>query len=521
MSCSKVFSGNFPELIYNITKYFHNDISTLHSCILVNRTWCHSVIPLLWENPFSTRTKDYNFIKFYLNNLNDDFKKKLNQYNIDKLLPSNTLFNYICFIRYLNIWKMISSINIWIKGVLRILTPINRNKSGLRKLIQTLLFKILIDNEVNLHTLDIDIFSISTYKSYYFGIFEIILQHPNFIINNVKNLNLSIGVSFRYLNHNNCDKYMLIKDFVLQIINLRSNLETITFRTESFPLYKSLLSKDYNCSNTLNTIIFFRVNLNSITNLDKVFERLNVLKSVHIIYCSSLKSSFIQQVVNLTKPFKLKTLLIEKHERLQINSLEILLQKSGAYLESFEYLNFDTNQQLIELFEKYCGNIKNLYLYISGYHIISPVLNVIENIKRNLNYLTILLFDESIRCMRGSSTILRNLGQILPLELEYLNLILNITVSDFKIFLENIQNTFINKLLIRNTIYIDNYYDILFCIKDYTKYNKSVRYLSFKDFIDNDLFDLKDLVKEFKLHNIIVQRYCDLYIDTLSIYKET
>ncbi|UZO26869.1 uncharacterized protein OCT59_019082 [Rhizophagus irregularis] len=451
MSCSKVFSGNFPELIYNITKYFQNDISTLHSCILVNREWCRSVIPLLWENPFSTRTKNYNFIKFYLQNLDDDLKKKLNIYNIDKLLPSNTLFNYICFIRYLNIWKMISSINIWIKDVLRILKPINRNESGLRKLIQTLLFKILIGNEVNLHTLDIVIFSISNYKSYYYDIFEIILQNPNFIINNVRNLNLSIGVSSsRYSNRNNSDKYMLIKDLLLQIINLRSNLKTITFRTESFPLYKSLLlSKDYNCSNTLNTIIFFRVNLN------------------------------------------------KKSEILQINSLELLLQKSGVYLESFEYLKFDINQQLIELIEKYCGNIKNLYLYTSRYHIISSVLNLIENIKQNLNYLSIHSFDESISGIRSSSTILRNLGQILPLELEYLNLILNIAVSDFKIFLENIQNTFIN----------------------YTKYNKRIRYLSFRDFINNDLFDLKDLIKEFKLYNIIVQRY-DLYINTLSIYKE-
>ncbi|GET62521.1 hypothetical protein GLOIN_2v1777510 [Rhizophagus irregularis DAOM 181602=DAOM 197198] len=431
MSCSKVFSGNFPELIYNITKYFQNDISTLHSCILVNREWCRSVIPLLWENPFSTRTKNYNFIKFYLQNLDDDLKKKLNIYNIDKLLPSNTLFNYIY--------------------VLRILKPINRNESGLRKLIQTLLFKILIGNEVNLHTLDIVIFSISNYKSYYYDIFEIILQNPNFIINNVRNLNLSIGVSSsRYSNRNNSDKYI----------------------TESFPLYKSLLlSKDYNCSNTLNTIIFFRVNLN------------------------------------------------KKSEILQINSLELLLQKSGVYLESFEYLKFDINQQLIELIEKYCGNIKNLYLYTSRYHIISSVLNLIENIKQNLNYLSIHSFDESISGIRSSSTILRNLGQILPLELEYLNLILNIAVSDFKIFLENIQNTFISKLLIKNMIHVDNYYDILFCIKDYTKYNKRIRYLSFRDFINNDLFDLKDLIKEFKLYNIIVQRY-DLYINTLSIYKE-
>uniref|UniRef100_U9T5P7 F-box domain-containing protein n=1 Tax=Rhizophagus irregularis (strain DAOM 181602 / DAOM 197198 / MUCL 43194) TaxID=747089 RepID=U9T5P7_RHIID len=50
MSCSKIFSGDLPELIYEIIKYFQNDFSTLHSCILVNRLWCRLAIPLLWEN---------------------------------------------------------------------------------------------------------------------------------------------------------------------------------------------------------------------------------------------------------------------------------------------------------------------------------------------------------------------------------------------------------------------------------------------------------------------------------------
>ena len=98
MACSKLFSGYFPELIDEIIQYFRNDISTLHSCILVNRLWCRLAIPLLWENPFSIPTKNYNFIGIYLHNLNDDLKTQLNEYKIDdKLFPSNTLFNYPIF----------------------------------------------------------------------------------------------------------------------------------------------------------------------------------------------------------------------------------------------------------------------------------------------------------------------------------------------------------------------------------------------------------------------------------------
>src|SRR5438034_4339083 len=101
MACSKLFSGDLPEFINEIIKHFHNDFSTLHSCILVNRLWCRLAIPLLWEDPFSIPTENFNFIEIYLHlhNLNDDdLKTKLNNYKInDDLLPSNTsntLFNY-------------------------------------------------------------------------------------------------------------------------------------------------------------------------------------------------------------------------------------------------------------------------------------------------------------------------------------------------------------------------------------------------------------------------------------------
>ena len=77
MACSKVFSGDLPELINEIIQYFWNDFSSLHSCILVNRLWCRLAIPLLWEDPFSNPVKKYHFIKIYLHNINDEDKMKL------------------------------------------------------------------------------------------------------------------------------------------------------------------------------------------------------------------------------------------------------------------------------------------------------------------------------------------------------------------------------------------------------------------------------------------------------------
>ncbi|EXX56213.1 uncharacterized protein OCT59_018945 [Rhizophagus irregularis] len=522
MSCSKIFSGDLPELTYEIIKYFQNDISTLHSCILVNRLWCRLAIPLLWKDPFSFRTGNCNFIEIYFDNLNDDLKSKLSEYKINdnSLIPSNTLFNYAKFLKYLNIFDIISCVEMWFEVAVRTSKPGNRyflkdlssySVSNFKKLINISLFKIFIENEINLHTLEIEISS-TYYYTYFNNILEIILQNTNFI-HNIKNLNLYINSPFNFSYANSNSEYKLIKNRISQIINLHQNIKKILLYYDNFPLYQSLLlSKDSNCSNTLNTIIFYCIDFKGITNLDKIFKQLNVLESIHIIYCYSLKSGF-DQFINLTKPFKLKSLIINELSHVD-KSLQLLLQKSGNYLENFGYILGDLSQQrqLLELITKYCKNIKYLDFYEFESQIIYQIFNLsnlIEHIKQNLNYLSINIWEDyylSNGNIERSSILLQNLGQTLPSKLEYLSLILSIKENDFRIFLENSQNTFINKLKIMQ----NNSDDIVQCIKGFIINKKRVNYLAIRNFKGGDLSCLKDEVKEFNLHNIRVLNFNDL-----------
>ncbi|GET60673.1 hypothetical protein GLOIN_2v1782947 [Rhizophagus irregularis DAOM 181602=DAOM 197198] len=137
MSCSKIFSEDLPELTYEVIKYFQNDYSTLYSCILINRLWCRLAIPLLWDNPFSICTKNNNFIEIYLHN-NLDFITKLNEYKfyINNSLSTNTLHSKF---GVRNLFKAFDSVS-------------------------KLIFKIFIENEIKLHTLEIEISDI--YYSY-------------------------------------------------------------------------------------------------------------------------------------------------------------------------------------------------------------------------------------------------------------------------------------------------------------------------------------------------------------------
>ncbi|RGB30080.1 hypothetical protein C1646_765793 [Rhizophagus diaphanus] len=511
MSCSKIFSGNLPELLYEIIKIFQNDYSTLHSCVLVNRLWCRLAIPLLWENPFSINTGNYNFIEVYLYNLNDYLITKINDYQIiNSLLPSKTLFNYPSFLKYLNIYKVTLSIDGWLKANNKTSNLLHnvtlKSVSEFKRLINISLVNLFIENEVNLHTFKIEINN-KLYDDIIYDGVSIILQNPNFI-HNIRNLELS---TLSYYEN------MLIKNLISKIINLHQNLQRILFGYNNLSLYKPLLlSKEFNCSNTLNTIIFYCVKFNGINNLVEVFESLNVLESVHIIYCSSL-DSFIQQITSLTKPFKLKTLFINLG--LRIDPLQPLLQKYGNYLENFKCVNYGVQQQLLELIMKYCRNIKFLDLYEITY----LVFGLIENIKQNLNHLSINVVHHQ------DDSILRNLGQILPSKLEYLSLALYmIKANDFEVFLKNSQDTFFKKLLINNLIqehHID-YIDILPHIKEYIMKKKRVKYLAIKNtsstfgFRDIDLSNLKDEVNEFKLYNIKVLKYVNLSTDTYRFINE-
>ncbi|RIA84436.1 hypothetical protein C1645_415545 [Glomus cerebriforme] len=149
--------------------------------------------------------------------------------------------------------------------------------------------------------------------------------------------------------------------------------------------------------------------------------------------------------MNITKPFKLKTLFIDEYETLQFESLELLLQKSGDYLENFGFISDEIDEideniestKLLKLIIKYCKKIKFLDLPELNGQNLNTALSLIENIKQSLNYLSINCYYFEL-----SSVILRDLGQVLPSELEYLNLCLTFYASDFKVFFRKFSKYF-------------------------------------------------------------------------------
>ncbi|GBC49750.2 hypothetical protein GLOIN_2v1774306 [Rhizophagus irregularis DAOM 181602=DAOM 197198] len=493
MVCSKIFSGDLPELTEEIIQYFRKDISTFK--------------------------------------LNEDVKTKLYEYGVNNnLISSNTLlFNYPSFIKYLNIDKILSSIRTWVD------TVVGKNQGKLVNLIYKSLLEIFIENEGNLYSFEVDL---STSYSYYFNNIDLILQNPN-LTYNIRNLTFRIHdydpqniiklLKFLYSNCNsilsmvlNFPLYDIIRDRPLiekcltQIINSQHNLKKISFDLGT-TLYNPFLSlKNSNCSNTLNIIIFYYIDFKDIISiLQEVFDQLNVLESIHILYCRSLNSDFVQQIIKVNKPFKLRSLFMS--EILHVESLQLLLEKFGDYLENFgfEYMSNEYNEPKRQLFKsimEYCTKIR---YFDSGKPYDNNIYLFIKNNQHNINYLTIGL-DFIHSNYTDLSSILQNLGQVLPPKLEYLNLYLSFNnTSDLGIFLKNSQNTFIKELLI--VFRYDISENILFYIKEYIMKKERVKYLAIiSDDDDYELFSLKDEVNEFKLYNITVKKFSDLHFSSYS-----
>ncbi|EXX65154.1 uncharacterized protein OCT59_000292 [Rhizophagus irregularis] len=581
MACSKIFSGDLPELIYEIVRYFRNDYKMLYSCILVNRLWCRLTIPLLWEDPFSIAVEDcnyyyltesyelknYDFIGTYLYNLNDEDKTKLNEYGIDNsVFPLNTLFNYPSFIKCLNTQNLSFSIEEWINIVGTITnderSPISPNENPLSnpifdqnniflsRFILLSLIKIFIENEVNLYTFELEITStLNSDKEYFNSIFKLILQNPNLICN-IKNLKLYFNETitnvaflkclyyncnsisslyFRFNDNNNNINNESITESLSKIINSQQNIKKILFEDNDYPL---IILKNSNCSNTLKTIIFYNINFKNVFIIKEVFEQLNVLESVHIIHCLSLNTNIIKQIISINGPFKLKSLFLNENVVLNIDSMKLLLQKSGNYLKNigFELLiSNELKEQLLRLIIEYCAYIKFFKLHGYDNQNIYSTFGLIENLGQNLNYLSInfckfLIYDYDYLNDDSelSSIVLTNLGQVLPFNLEYLNLSLKINPNDLVTFFKNSRNTFIKKLLIRNKM-LDDSEDILPIIKEHLMKEKRINYLAIEEvFLDKreELFSLKDEVKEFELYNIKVLCYDDLDIQVYEFVKE-
>jgi hypothetical protein len=100
------------DVLYLILEELQNDKKSLYSCLLVNETWCNTIVPILWKNPWKylkQKTKPL-LLNVIISHLSNKIKENIKIQDI-RISQEKPLFNYISFCRYLDLRmleKMIS-----------------------------------------------------------------------------------------------------------------------------------------------------------------------------------------------------------------------------------------------------------------------------------------------------------------------------------------------------------------------------------------------------------------------------
>src|SRR5204862_7601347 len=96
------------DILFLIFEELQEDSKSLFSCLMVNRLWCETVIPILWRNPWRYAISYYNKDSLYYVvtfNLTNDVKEFLTEQGID--IPPTSykslLFDYLTYCKSINV----------------------------------------------------------------------------------------------------------------------------------------------------------------------------------------------------------------------------------------------------------------------------------------------------------------------------------------------------------------------------------------------------------------------------------
>ena len=111
---------NLPSLcLFRILEFHSNDLLTLYRCSLVNRDWCRLTIPLLWKRPFSLLhcapdTSSKRLMDVYVSGFSSAERKSINLRGKEQEIPTQSLFNYVTYLRELDVAQANSCVSSWL-----------------------------------------------------------------------------------------------------------------------------------------------------------------------------------------------------------------------------------------------------------------------------------------------------------------------------------------------------------------------------------------------------------------------
>ncbi|CAB4420737.1 unnamed protein product [Rhizophagus irregularis] len=436
------------DCIYYILQYLQNDDSTLFNCLLVNRFWCKSTIPLIYANPFAKKSKKkyliistliFCFNKAEILQLKNQLTiNQINNINIDE--EHKPLFEYPKYLEDYHDFEINSTIIRYCSGLL-----ISNNK--MYDDIIPIFHQSILRQSRNIKQLNIS--SYLFYKE----------SFKNFNVQNfVSNLTRLNSFSFYLIDtiNNEIENEFLrnIADISLNLRKLLIKLPQRSYRHDTSnnlintttweKLHKIIqgqnklkIFKIKNCYSLLNNVLLsLEFQKHSLVHIEFIntdfinvdLKSFNSLYNLEYLMFESCKGILLNQceILNCAS-FKLKTISF-KCNIWKVDVTSLIIKYLGASIQRLFVENPTIN--LIEDISMYCPNLTFLKLRI---HFLIDLISLANNIPINISKISIsiyypyssikfLKFREFLENCHDSFEMI-NLNHII--ELRFLKIVLN------------------------------------------------------------------------------------------------
>ncbi|PKC61826.1 hypothetical protein RhiirA1_465973 [Rhizophagus irregularis] len=443
------------DCIYHILQHLQNDHSTLFNCLLTNRFWCKSTIPLLYANPFIIPTSEKNcsiiltliycFNKAEILQLKNQLgPNRINNINLDE--EYKPLFEYL---KYLEIYNHHTIDTIIIKCMLKYFSGPSVFSKDIYDII-SIFHRSILRQSKNIKQLDISsyIFYKESYKTF---------DVQNFTSNLTKLNSLSFNI---YKSGNGIEQEFL-SNIVNNCLNLRKLIIKFPQRYETFnhfvtfeklctiiqELNKLEIFKIANCYSLLNNVLWsLEFQKNSLVSIEftntnfsnvslKNFNNLYNLKYLSFKYCKGILLN--QCEILKFASFKLKELSIVSNVINSDWSVDITSLMIKYLGESLQRLIIENpTVLLIENILMYCPNLILLKISIK-FHIDLSFLSLFRNLKTRM--LNVSIFSQNTKLGE-------DLANNIPINISKISIYYHDPNPNrfllFKEFLENCHNKF-------------------------------------------------------------------------------
>jgi hypothetical protein len=412
------------DCLLEVLKYLRDEYSTLYSCSLVNKLWCHQTIPILWYKPFNeeiTEKKFITIIKTCLSCFQDqEIQEIFKQENIQLssyILKKKPLFDYPKYLQNFHIYNFRLAFKLWISLNLpeisndilkfeilyqRLINLIFKRTKGFKILsIQPdnydnyynnnwLNYSSLIQNEISIKYLQRFNFKyevkqgVELFVKELSNLFNLLKQY----VKNIRHLNIFInfGNKLRYSSQ--------VAILLSQFIESQKNLEILEINDfwdprKFSPIFDAIKSQ----KNTLKYLY-----LESLKNFEPL---LNIL-----IYCNNLEILNLKSYAQMEEIIKFNNLinlpkLNIKHlyswdipSFLDADDMGLLLKMINISLITLA-IDRVIDNNLLEIIKDFCPNIQNLSLGMFNASFPEILPSLLSNLSLNHLYLDIFGYNFS------------------------------------------------------------------------------------------------------------------------------